>query len=96
MTTSLFSKKLLRQAILESLVKLNPRIQIKNPVMFITLIGAVVVTIILVTGSATAFNVQIAIWLWFTIIFANFSEALAEGRGKAQADSLKKARSTLR
>lgn len=92
MKTSLFSKDILKQAIKDSFLKLSPRVQIRNPVMFITWIGAILVTLHLFSGSAGSFNLQIAIWLWFTVLFANFSEAIAEGRGKAQADSLKKTR----
>jgi potassium-transporting ATPase ATP-binding subunit len=90
--TPLFSGPILRQAILESFIKLDPRVQFRNPVMFITLLGAILVTGGLFFGQASFFNFQIAIWLWFTVLFANFSEALAEGRGKAQAESLKKTR----
>ncbi len=92
MKNALFSKNILIQAIKDSFVKLHPRTQMKNPVMFITMGGAVVVTGYLLTGSANSFNAQIAVWLWFTVLFANFSEAIAEGRGKAQAESLKKTR----
>ena len=84
------------QAVKDSLIKLNPVFLIKNPVIFIVGIGAVLTTIMALTGiyqgSFSSFNLQIAIWLWFTVLFANFSEAIAEGRGKAQAQSLKKNR----
>ena len=83
--------ELLRQAIVGSFLKLDPREQVKNFVMLIVYIGAIVTTFISV-GHLTAFNVQITLWLWFTVLFANFAEALAEGRGKAQAESLKKTR----
>lgn len=92
MNTSPFSKDLVLPALKASFMKLNPRYLIRNPVMFITWIGAIWVTVYLLTGGSTAFNVQIAVWLWFTVIFANFSEAIAEGRGKAQAESLKRTR----
>lgn len=88
----LFTAALIKQAAIDSLVKLNPKTQLRNPVMFVTEMGAILVTLSLFSGEALGFNVQIAVWLWFTVIFANFSEAIAEGRGKAQADSLKKAR----
>lgn len=88
---SMFDKKLVLTAIKDSFIKLNPKLEIKNPVMFIVLIGAVITTIISFS-EFNAFNIQIAIWLWFTVLFANFSEAVAEGRGKAQAESLKKMR----
>ncbi|MCX6152790.1 MAG: potassium-transporting ATPase subunit KdpB [Candidatus Kapabacteria bacterium] len=89
--TKTFDKKLLAVAIKDSFIKLNPRLEIKNPVMFIVFIGAIITTLITFT-SFTAFNIQISIWLWFTVLFANFSEAVAEGRGKAQAEALKKMR----
>ena len=77
--------------------KLNPRILILNPVMFIVEIGALITTIITIKnifgGIEFGFNLQISLWLWFTILFANFAEAMAEGKGKAQAETLKKARS---
>jgi K+-transporting ATPase ATPase B chain len=89
--TNTFDKKLVLTAIKDSFIKLNPKKQIKNPVMFIVLIGAVITTLITFT-QFSGFNLQISIWLWFTVLFANFSEAVAEGRGKAQAESLKKMR----
>jgi len=94
--TSLFNKKILLQAAKDSITKLNPATQIKNPVIFMVAIGSVLTTIVvivgLINGSFSSFNFQIAIWLWFTVLFANFAEAIAEGRGKAQADSLRKNR----
>ena len=93
---SLFNKKILIQATKDSFTKLNPVILIKNPVIFMVGIGSVLTTITvlsgLFSGNFSGFNLQIAIWLWFTVLFANFSEAIAEGRGKAQADSLRKSR----
>jgi K+-transporting ATPase ATPase B chain len=86
-----FDKKLILNAFKDSFLKLNPRVQIKNPVMFIVFIGAIITSLITI-GDFNAFNFQISIWLWFTVLFANFSEAVAEGRGKAQAESLKKLR----
>jgi K+-transporting ATPase ATPase B chain len=94
--TSIFNQTLILQAVRDSIIKLNPALLIKNPVIFIVGIGAVLTTIIafsgIYQGSFSSFNLQIAIWLWFTVLFANFSEAIAEGRGKAQAKSLKKNR----
>jgi len=89
---------LIRRAVFESFTKLDPRILYKNPVMFVVEIGALVTTIDLVHGVAThaagfGFSLQITVWLWFTVLFANFAEAMAEGRGKAQAETLRKARS---
>ena len=93
---SIFNKKLLARAAKDSVVKLSPATLIKNPVIFIVGIGAVLTTIIvfigIFQGGYSSFNLQIAIWLWFTVLFANFSEAIAEGRGKAQAESLRKNR----
>jgi K+-transporting ATPase ATPase B chain len=85
--------KIVRRAILDSLVKLNPRTMMANPVMFVVEVGSVITTVLLVRGgTAFKFNLQITLWLWFTVLFANFAEAMAEGRGKAQADTLRKAR----
>ena len=86
-----FDKKLLLMAVKDSFAKLNPRLQIKNPVMFIVFLGAIITSLITISDF-TSFNLQISIWLWFTVLFANFSEAVAEGRGKAQAETLKKMR----
>jgi K+-transporting ATPase ATPase B chain len=86
-----FDKSLILRAVKDSFIKLNPKNQVKNPVIFIVLIGAVITSIITVT-ELTPFNFQISLWLWFTVLFANFSEAIAEGRGKAQAETLKKMR----
>ncbi len=88
--------EILFPALKEALLKLDPRVQAKNPVMFVTEIGAALTSFIFIFGSGASkgFELQIAIWLWFTVLFANFAEAIAEGRGKAQAESLKKNRST--
>jgi potassium-transporting ATPase ATP-binding subunit len=86
--------KIVRRAILDAFVKLNPQKMMGNPVMFVVEIGSVITTALLIRGGADfGFNLQITLWLWFTVLFANFAEAMAEGRGKAQADSLRKARS---
>src|SRR3981189_1289821 len=86
--------KIIRQATLDSFMKLNPRHMMGNPVMFVVEIGSVITTALLFKGGADfKFNLQITLWLWFTVLFANFAEAMAEGRGKAQADTLRKARS---
>ena len=94
---NLISSDILKVALKDSFTKLNPRTQLKNPVMFITEVCALVTTLIAIRNGATGqnsfFEIQIALWLWFTVLFANFSEAIAEGRGKAQADTLKKTRS---
>ncbi|MGZ4962623.1 MAG: potassium-transporting ATPase subunit KdpB [Limisphaerales bacterium] len=91
---SLFDWKIVGPAIADSFKKLNPRLMIKNPVMFVTMVGAALTTAGIFTAekSLRGFVVQLAIWLWFTVLFANFAEAVAEGRGKAQAASLRKAR----
>ena len=86
--------KIVRRAIWDAFLKLNPRKMMGNPVMFVVEIGSVITTALLLKGgSAFKFNLQITLWLWFTVVFANFAEAMAEGRGKAQADTLRKARS---
>src|SRR5580693_2876813 len=90
----LFDMEIVIPAMIESLKKLNPVHQVKNPVMFVTEVGAALTTLDLVfTKDFRSFVFQISLWLWFTVIFANFAEAMAEGRGKAQADTLRKARS---
>ena len=86
--------KIVRGAILDSCRKLNPRKMMGNPVMFVVEIGSVITTVLLLRGgTGFKFNLQITLWLWFTVLFANFAEAMAEGRGKAQAETLRKARS---
>src|SRR6202035_3866622 len=84
---SLFDLEIVMPAIVESFKKLNPVHMVKNPVMFVTEVGATVTTVELffarAHGESFAFVLQIAIWLWFTVLFANFAEAMAEGRGKA-------------
>jgi K+-transporting ATPase ATPase B chain len=91
---SLFDWDIVGPAILNAFKKLDPRVMIKNPVMFVTMIGAALTTVPIFTGVAgeRGFIFQLALWLWFTVLFANFAEAVAEGRGKAQADSLRKSR----
>ncbi len=95
---SLFDGKIVRRASFDALAKLNPRLMMKNPVMFVVEIGSVL-TLVLLIGSLVThhgdlrFNLQITLWLWFTVLFANFAEAMAEGRGKAQADALRQAKS---
>jgi len=92
-THSLFDSSILAPAIGESFKKLDPRLMIKNPVMFVTEVGALLTTVGIFTATADrGFIIQLAIWLWFTVLFANFAEAVAEGRGKAQAASLRAAR----
>src|SRR5271166_4359485 len=91
---SLWDTKIIRRALVDALVKLDPRTMMKNPVMFVVEVGSVVTTLLLFREKQSfAFNLQITLWLWFTVLFANFAEAMAEGRGKAQADTLRKARS---
>src|SRR5437660_8298601 len=94
---SLGDGKILRTAILDSFRKLNPRTMVKNPVMFVVEVGALVTTIQLVRdylnhAGSFGWGLQITLWLWFTVVFANFAEAMAEGRGKAQAEALRKSR----
>src|ERR1700749_452633 len=94
---SLWNPEILRQAALDSFKKLDPRLMVKNPVMLVVEIGSVLTSVLLIQGALShqgnfAFNLQITLWLWFTVLFANFAEAMAEGRGKAQADTLRKAK----
>src|SRR3974390_2486453 len=90
---SLFDWNIVGPAIGDSFRKLDPRLMVKNPVMFVTMVGAVLTTVgIFTSPTDKGFITQLAIWLWFTVLFANLAEAVAEGRGKAQADSLRKAR----
>jgi K+-transporting ATPase ATPase B chain len=97
--TSLFEPTIVRRAVGDAFLKLNPRTEARNPIMFVVLIGAAWTTVLFFTGLNTAttatsvFGGLVALWLWFTVLFANFAEALAEGRGKAQADTLRKTRS---
>ena len=95
-TLSLFDHSILVPALTASLVKLNPAVMVRNPVMFVTEVGAALTTVdlgfVLARGGSVAFVLQISLWLWFTVLFANFAEAMAEGRGKAQADTLRRSR----
>jgi K+-transporting ATPase ATPase B chain len=94
---SLFDPQIMRRAAVDALVKLAPRTMMKNPVMFLVEVGSVLTTILLISDTIRgighfSFDLQITLWLWFTVLFANFAEAMAEGRGKAQADALRKAK----
>ncbi len=96
-TKSLTDPKIFRAAAIDSIRKLHPRTMVKNPVMFVVEVGALLTSVQLVRDSlhhvgAFGFGLQITLWLWFTVVFANFAEAMAEGRGKAQAETLRKAR----
>ena len=91
--SSIFDPTLLRPAILDSFKKLDPRTQWKNPVMLVVFIGSIVTTFI-TAAHFSGFYLQLTLWLWFTVLFANFAEAMAEGRGKAQAAALRKMRTT--
>ncbi|MBK2124061.1 potassium-transporting ATPase subunit KdpB [Fangia hongkongensis] len=99
-TMSLLSKELMLPAMKQAFMKCNPRVMIKNPVMFCVLIVTLLCTVYLIedsfTGGQIAFTLQVVIWLWFTILFANFAESIAEGKGKAQAESLKATKSQLK
>src|ERR1700738_2563208 len=95
--SAMLDPKIVLPALGASVTKLDPRLMMKNPVMFVVEVVAALTTVIflrdLVTGGGNlAFTFQIILWLWFTVLFANFAEAVAEGRGKAQADSLRKTR----
>ena len=97
----LFEWPIVRRALADALWKLNPRVQVRNPVMFIVYVGSILtsglfIQAILGRGEAPAgFILAIALWLWLTVLFANFAEAIAEGRGKAQAEALRRARSDV-
>src|SRR5258708_30397174 len=95
---ALWDNQIVKGALVDSLRKFDPRIQARNPVMFVVEVTALAVTVILFRdfflgrSALAAFEFQIALWLWFTVLFANFAEAMAEGRGKAQADNLRTTR----
>ena len=97
----LFERAIVRRALADAVRKLDPRQQARNPVMFVVLVGAVLTSLLVLQDAATGdtadlgFNLQITLWLWFTVLFANFAEAMAEGRGKAQADALRKTRTQM-
>ena len=95
--SALLDPKIVLPAIGSAFVKLNPRTLMRNPVMFVLEVVTVLTTVILVRdlvtgGGNIGFEFQVVLWLWFTVLFANFAEAIAEGRGKAQADALRKTR----
>ena len=94
-TRPLFDPEILKRATMESFVKLNPMLVAKNPVMFVVEVGAALTTALVIKDAFSGapgvfFGIQISLWLWFTVLFANFAEAMAEARGKAQADALRK------
>jgi potassium-transporting ATPase ATP-binding subunit len=94
---SIWDSKIVRRAVWDSLRKLHPRTMARNPVMFVVEVGSVLTTVRLIQdllsgGGNLGFEVQITFWLWLTVLFANFAEAMAEGRGKAQADTLRRAK----
>ncbi len=92
---SVWEIKIVRRALVDAILKLNPHTMMRNPVMFVVEVGSLITTILLIRNphQSFGFNLQITLWLWFTVVFANFAEAMAEGRGKAQADTLRKTRS---
>jgi K+-transporting ATPase ATPase B chain len=93
---NLWNPEIIRPAVIDSFRKLNPRFMVQNPVMFVVEVGSVATSILLLEETLRhqplGFDLQITLWLWFTVLFANFAEAIAEGRGKAQADTLRKAK----
>src|SRR6266699_1013832 len=99
-TKAIWNAQIVKRAIVDSFIKLNPSKMMGNPVMFVVEVGSVLTTLQLIRGiiapiagiTNTGFELQITLWLWFTVLFANFAEAMAEGRGKAQADNLRKAK----
>ncbi|QQS43105.1 MAG: potassium-transporting ATPase subunit KdpB [Acidobacteriota bacterium] len=98
---SIWNRKIITQAAMDSVLKLDPRKMMRNPVMFVVEVGALLSSLQLIRGlivevpgsGGSSFETQITFWLWFTVLFANFAEAMAEGRGKAQADTLRRAKS---
>ena len=98
-TSSIFQGEILKQSFKGLFTRLNPLTLIRNPVMLIVEAGAVITTVLtilnLISGASFAFNLQITIWLWFTVLFANFAEAIAESQGKARAESLRKTRNEV-
>ena len=98
-TISIWDGKIIKRALIEAFTKLDPRKMMKNPVMFVVEVGAILTTLQFIRGIVAptettnfSFELQITLWLWFTVLFANFAEAMAEGRGKAQADTLRKSK----
>ena len=96
----LFDPEIVRRATAASFAKLNPVTLLKNPVMFVVEVGAAITTVFLIRdmftgGGGIGFQFQISLWLWFTVLFANFAEAMAEARGKAQADALRKTKTDV-
>src|ERR1035437_3813782 len=96
---SIFDPTITKRAMVDAVRKLDPRVQLRNPVMFVVLVGAAVTTVEFfhslfdsALSGDRGFTLQVSIWLWFTVLFANFAEAMAEGRGKAQADTLRRTR----
>src|ERR1700752_4128376 len=97
---AIWNARIVKREILDSFIKLHPRKMMGNPVMFVVEVGSVLTTLQLIRGivapitgvTNTAFELQITLWLWFTVLFANFAEAMAEGHGKAQADNLRKSK----
>src|SRR5437764_3407240 len=95
---SLFDPAIVKRALLDAVLKLDPRVQARNPVMFVVLVGSAWTTVLFVrdlphaTAADNVFVGLVALFLWFTVLFANFAEAMAEGRGKAQADTLRQTR----
>src|SRR4051812_3354662 len=91
----LFDPPIVKRAVVDAFLKLSPRHQVRNPVMFIVFVGSILTTLLIFVGEpgiSRSFIAAVALWLWFTVLFANFAEAMAEGRGKAQADTLRRAR----
>src|SRR4029077_7710835 len=97
---AIWNAQIVKRAVADSFKKLNPRAMMKNPVMFVVEVGSVLTTLQLVRGlirplpgvTNIGLELQITLWLWFTVLFANLAEAMAEGRGKAQADNLRKSK----
>lgn len=100
--SNLWNSQILKNAVVASFQKLDPRVQLRNPVMFCVSVGSLLTTLLWInslaagtSGESSGFILAVSVWLWFTVLFANFAEAIAEGHGKAQADSLRKSRTTV-
>src|SRR5437763_9418627 len=94
---SLFDPPIVKRAIVDSFKKLSPRTQVRNPVMFVVYVGSILTMLLFLQAlvghgeTPAGFILEISLWLWFTVLFANFAEAMAEGRGKAQTDTIRRA-----
>src|ERR1700745_3351691 len=96
-TRSFWGAEIIKHAFFVAIIKIKPQTMMRNPVMFVVEVGSVITTVLVIREQMAGhpgfgFNLQITLWLWFTVLFANFAEAMAEGRGKAQGDALRRAK----